>query len=87
MRVDFHRTFRKQFKRFPARYRVAFEHRLQIFLEEPFASELNNHSLSGKWEGYRSINVTGDLRAIYLPTNKDVAFFIEIGTHHELYGS
>lgn len=87
MRVAFHRTFRKQFKKLPLKFQEAFESRLETFIESPFVSELNNHPLSGEWKTHRSINVTGDIRAIYFPEGRDSAFFVAIGTHHELYGS
>ena len=56
-------------------------------MENPFHSLLNNHALSGKYSGYRSINIGGDLRAIYEPISLDIAFFIIMGTHPELYSS
>lgn len=34
---------------------------------------------------YRSINITGDYRAIY-EVKDGIAYFISVGTHHELYG-
>lgn len=87
MRIEFHRTFRKQLKTLPLKSRTAFERRLRVFMNDPFAPELNNHGLSGEWEGHRSINVTGDIRALYLLITEEHVFFVEIGTHHELYGS
>ena len=46
---------------------------------------LNNHYLGGEYEGCRSINITGDIRAIfYIKQNSDVVF-INIGSHSELY--
>lgn len=45
---------------------------------------LNNHPLYGKWEGCWSINVTGDIRAIY-KTEGFIAIFLEIGSHGQLY--
>jgi len=47
---------------------------------------LDNHSLQGTWLGHRSINVTGDFRAIFKET-QDAAIFVDIDTHHNLYGS
>ena len=51
----------------------------------PYDSILHNHPLTGGYEGFRSINVTGDYRAIYV-MDGDVAVFIAIGTHSELFG-
>ncbi len=76
MRALFHKDFKKRYKKLRA-----------IFLENPFDSLLNNHPLQGKYEGFRSINVGGDLRAIYEMAEKDVAYFIAIDTHSKLYSS
>lgn len=63
-----------------------FKERRNIFLQDKFGSVLNNHTLTGKWRGYRSINVTGNYRALYKEVNNDVVRFVAIGTHSELYG-
>lgn len=60
--------------------------RLELFGSEPFHPILNNHLLQGKWAGHRSINVTGDFRAVYEPWGDKIAFFSDLGTHSELYG-
>ena len=36
--------------------------RLQLFLENPSDHLLNNHDLNPPWKGYKSINITGDIR-------------------------
>ncbi len=49
---------------------------------------LRNHSLHGEWEGFQSIDITADHRAIYkeIHAGEDVsAYFIALGTHKELY--
>ena len=58
---------------------------LQVFIKNPKHKSLNNHKLSGKWSKYRSINITSDLRAIYVPINKTLVRFIDIGSHSKLY--
>ena len=62
------------------------DERIQIFIWDPFDSVLHNHALGGKWSGYRSINIGGDLRAIYEPIDAEMAFFVRLGTHSELFG-
>ena len=56
-----------------------------MFSLNPYDLRLNNHILSGKWSGYRSINITGDWRAIFRETETGV-YFIVLGTHSQLYG-
>lgn len=46
---------------------------------------LRSHALRGDYKDYRSINVTGDWRAIYRMVG-ETALFIALGTHSQLYG-
>ncbi|MCL4419782.1 type II toxin-antitoxin system mRNA interferase toxin, RelE/StbE family [Patescibacteria group bacterium] len=87
-RIDFSSTFDKQLKKAPLKIRIAFEKRIELFLTDPFNSQLKNHQLTGKLKNYRSINITGDWRALY-STNKidkeNVVLFEALGTHSQLY--
>ncbi len=85
MRAKFHKKFAKQLGKYSIKIQKAFEKRLKIFQENPFEEILGNHPLSGIWLGYRSINVSGDLRAIYELIDEETAFFVAIGTHSQLY--
>lgn len=62
-----------------------FIERLNLFSDDPFHPILNNHPLHGEYKGCRSINVTGNYRAIFYMKD-DVYVFIRIGTHPQLYG-
>ncbi|MBI2627504.1 type II toxin-antitoxin system mRNA interferase toxin, RelE/StbE family [Candidatus Nomurabacteria bacterium] len=84
MQVDFHNHFRKQYKKLSMKIKEKFNERLIVFKNNPFTSELNNHTLHGKYSGCRSINVTGDIRAIYEVREKGVRF-LDIDTHSNLY--
>ena len=64
--------------------RNRFKERRDIFLEDEFNPVLNNHSLRGKYQGYRSINITGDIRVIY-KKEREIVIFVTIGNHSELY--
>ena len=87
MKIVFHRNFEKQYKRLRATEKKRFKERLYIFKRDEFNSVLNNHPLRGTYKGYRSINITGDLRAIYKMIARDVFLFVAIDTHHNLYSS
>ena len=69
----------------PPKAKKQFEKRLKFFLEDPFHLLLNNHALHGEWKNYRSINIGGDLRAIYKPISGDTVEFLMIDTHGNLY--
>jgi addiction module RelE/StbE family toxin len=85
MTIDFHKDFIKVFKKLPPKIKKKFQERLFLFEKDSFNSILNNHALNGKYQGYRSINVSGDIRAIYRK-NLGGVIFIEIGFHSKLYG-
>lgn len=95
MRIDYSKKFIKGLKKSPRKIRIAFRDRLKIFLKDRSDPLLNNHVLSGRYKGYRSINVTGDLpvrqagwRAIFRELNHGkIIYFDLIGTHSQLYKS
>lgn len=88
-KVDFSRLFQKQLHKAPVKVRAAFLERYQIFLDEPFNPQLNNHRLIGRLSEYRSINITGDFRALYSEltdeNGNEVIVFKMFGTHSQLY--
>ena len=86
MKILFHRNFEKQYKKLRENNKAKFKDRLEIFIKDQFDLLLNNHPLLGKYEGYRSINVGGDLRAIYKEIKKDTFLFVAIDMHSRLYG-
>jgi addiction module RelE/StbE family toxin len=85
MRVHFHHYFDKRFSKLPAKIQAKASEKIQIFSNDPFNNFLRNHALTGKYLGFRSINITGDYRAVYNPVSPKDALFIDIGTHSQLY--
>ncbi|MEK7136203.1 MAG: type II toxin-antitoxin system mRNA interferase toxin, RelE/StbE family [Patescibacteria group bacterium] len=83
--VYYLKSFKKQFKRLPPKIQDKFGEKLEIFMTDCSAPILNDHTLSGQWINHRSINITGDYRAIY-KLEKVIAIFVVIGNHDELYG-
>lgn len=65
--------------------RQKLEVRMVLFAQDISHAQLRNHSLRGKWSGYRSIDITGDVRALYFTVDDEVVFD-QIGTHSQLYG-
>ena len=86
-RIFSDKGFDRQFSRLPRKIKLKFYERAALFVADPHAPLLHNHPLEGKYEGMRSINVTGNLRAIYRESENDSIFFVDIGTHHQLFGS
>jgi len=85
MIVVYHKNFIKSFKKSSKKIKDKFGERLAVFNIDEFDPILNNHSLQGKYEGYRSINISGDVRAIFKRRAKD-AIFVTINSHSNLYG-
>ncbi len=85
MNIVFHKNFEKSYKKLPVKIKKKTKERNIIFLEDPFRPILNNHALSGKYTGYRSINITGNIRIVYKFLDKNTVLFSEIGTHSKLY--
>ena len=88
MTIRYSRRFRKQFHlRLSPRMRRQFNERLELFLSDPRHSQLNVHSLSGRHAGCWSMNVSGDIRAIFeYQESRTAILFLLIGRHAQLYG-
>lgn len=84
MYIQLKNNFKKQYKKLPIKLQKVFQELLTLFQKDPFNHVLNNHAFAGKYKKCRSINISGDLRAIYT-TDGDVVIFLMIGTHSELY--
>jgi len=86
MQIEYSKKFIKEFKKCPSTIKIAFKDKLKTFIKDQFNPILNNHSLTGKLKKYKSINVNGDWRVIFQEIKeKDVVYFIAIGTHSQLY--
>lgn len=89
MIIKYSPGFLRILKKVNVRIRKNFKERIVIFSKNPNDLQLNNHSLKAPYEGYRSIDITSDWRAIYQVKQKleeEVAYFVDFGTHDELYG-
>lgn len=86
MKIILHKKFVKDYRKLTPRQQRQFKQRRNLFLENPAASRLHGHPLKGKYTGYRSFNVSGDLRTAYRQIDPDAVVFVRITTHSELYG-
>jgi len=85
MQLQYASTFKKQYKKLPKRTREQFKKRLVLFVKNDRDVRLHVHKLAGVYEGLWSMNVTGDVRAIFDQEVSDVVLFVAIGSHSELY--
>ena len=86
MQINYTKKFKKRFAKLPVKVINKFAIQLHIFINNQRDKALNDHKLTGKYKGCKSINITGDYRAIYKVTSRGSCLFMEIGTHHQLYG-
>lgn len=85
MTISYSKNFIKQAKKLSPDFRKKLIERIAIFSDNPLHPALRNHQLKGKYKGYRSIDITGDVRALYIQKGNE-AIFDTVGTHSQLYG-
>jgi len=85
MKIIYPKKFLRHLDNQPVKIQDKFLVRVALFSENKFNLILHNHALSGKYEGFRSINITGDMRAVFQDFGNTVVF-ICLGTHSQLYG-
>ena len=86
MIIETTKAFDKQYAKLNINVKVSFKNRVEIFKANPFDVRLRNHALRGKYLGYRSIDVRGDVRALYTTQGDTIILFGFVGTHSQLYG-
>lgn len=80
----FIKIYKRRFSSKPSIHK-RFKERLYKFTQNPDDNVLLNHALGGKMSGFRSFSVTGDIRIVYY-IYEDTAYFVDIGTHNQVYG-
>jgi addiction module RelE/StbE family toxin len=85
MKVRFHDSFIKQFKKLSPAQKQLVSDTIELFSENPTHMSLRNHALRDTWANYRSITADGDLRLHYRVLDKATALFVAVGRHDELY--
>jgi len=83
--IDFTKDFSKQFKVLLPKQKERFYERIDLFKKNPHDKALRDHALKGKYRGYRSIDIEGNLRALYYVKGDRIVIFGFIGTHSQLY--
>jgi addiction module RelE/StbE family toxin len=83
--IEFTKSFTKQFKLLRENQKQRFYERLELFKRNPHDRILRDHALKGKHVGYRSIDIEGDLRALYYVKRGKTVVFSFIGSHSQLY--
>ncbi|MGH7142127.1 MAG: type II toxin-antitoxin system RelE/ParE family toxin [Candidatus Saccharimonadales bacterium] len=85
MKIKFQKSFTIKFIKLPSYQKRLVKDALELFDENTMHEDLRNHPLKDRWSGYRSITVDDNLRLHYRTIDKDIALFVAVGTHNELY--
>lgn len=88
MRIVYDPAFFDKLKKVDIRIKKSTKQCLMLFSRDPNSSILNNHPLRGQYQGYRSINITADYRALFKERTvgeETLVEFLYLGTHAELY--
>ncbi len=86
MKIKVHRNFKKQFKKLPTEIKTKTQKKILTFSNNPHNPSLNNHSLTGRMKGLRSISVTGDIRIVFEEFDDYIlVIFLSIGGHEQVY--
>jgi len=85
MQVTFSSNFDKKIKKIPIKIVDKFFERLELFKNDRFNVLLKNHKLHGEYNGFNSINITANFRAVFKYIDEEKIIFYDIGTHSELY--
>ena len=84
MKISYTKDFLKTIQNLKPAQREKLYERIHLCSENPRAAELRNHKLTGEWTGYSSINISGDVRAVFEHIDSGIRF-VALGTHSQLY--
>ncbi|MEO7364601.1 MAG: hypothetical protein ABIV43_03815 [Candidatus Saccharimonadales bacterium] len=85
MNIVLHKRFGKMAAKLSPKTKQKMVERMAIFVKDPTNSQLRSHSLYTPYKGSCSIDISGDVRAIYELVDNETALFTHIGTHSQLY--
>lgn len=84
MKLRYHKSFQKQVIKLKPSQLKRLKVAIVLFQSDPNHPDLYNHPLVGQWQGHRSIAFGGNWRAHFKLVD-DVAVFVAVGTHSQLY--
>lgn len=85
MLINYHKNFGRKLNKLKPNEQQKTIERINLFIIDSYNPILNNHPLKGKYLGYNSINISGDLRAIFKYISDSKCIFITIDSHSNLY--
>ncbi len=88
MRIRLSKEVIKQLKRLKKqdiKLFILIQKQLIFFAQNPKHHSLRLHRLTGKLKHMWSISITKNVRMVYMVLKHDEAYFIDLGTHDEVY--
>lgn len=64
---------------------LKIEKQIKLFEKDPKHPSLRTHKLTGNLGDTWSISISRGFRMVYLVLEKDIVYFVDIGTHDEVY--
>ncbi len=61
------------------------EKQIKLFESNPKHPSLRTHKLTGNFNNRWSISINKVLRMVYLVLDENTAYFVDLGTHDEVY--
>ncbi len=86
MTIRYSKKFRKQYKKLTPKLQQKTMEAIRLWSQKPSDGSLRLHKLSGKMSRFYSIDIAGDLRALYEIVDDKVFLYQMVGTHSQLYG-
>ena len=86
MTIRYIKKFKKQYKKLTPKLQQKTKASIALWARNPNDESLRLHKLSGKMSRFYSIDITGDLRALYEKVGDEVYLYQMVGTHSQLYG-
>ncbi|HEX8932502.1 MAG TPA: type II toxin-antitoxin system mRNA interferase toxin, RelE/StbE family [Patescibacteria group bacterium] len=75
----------KKIKKLDKKLFAKVDKQLKIFTDNPKHPSLRTHKLTGKNENVWSISITMSIRLVYKIIDDNIYYFVDIGTHDEVY--
>ena len=85
LEIKYSKNFYKQYHKLGDKIKIKVIERTRLLSRDEFNPLLNNHKLKGEYDGCRSVNVSGDIRIIYMKEGLQVVLLLQVGTHSQLY--
>ncbi|MBT4384856.1 type II toxin-antitoxin system mRNA interferase toxin, RelE/StbE family [Candidatus Peregrinibacteria bacterium] len=87
MKIDYHKSFQKAFKRLDRKLQNKVIERIRLFQSDVNYPLLKNHALIGSMKGKRAISVTGNVRIIFEEyEDYTLVVMLDVGGHSQVYG-